>query len=87
VLLGVLLLGGAGVAGAAPAATPQNRSAQVTPSTLVVDRTPVAPATPPAHSHLWVGLVIGVFGALGLVWSRAFRPLDRSEGAPGRSTR
>ena len=63
------VLSGAVLAVAAPA------WAQATPSTLVVDRTVEAPATPNPHSHLWVGLVVGAFGLAGLVWSRAFRPV------------
>jgi hypothetical protein len=43
----------------------------------VIDRSTQSPKRP--HPRLWVGLVVGVFGVVGLVWSKALvlpRPLS-----------
>ncbi|MEN3314492.1 MAG: hypothetical protein V7605_726 [Acidimicrobiaceae bacterium] len=70
----------AGLATADPAGAGDGhlRSAAAgTVSTLVIDRSTQSPKRP--HPRLWVGLVVGVFGVVGLVWSKALvlpRPLS-----------
>lgn len=63
-------MGGPAAAVAAPSGElGQASGRQDTPSTLVIDRTVDVPKR--ASSKLWVGVVVGVAGVVGLVLSRA----------------
>jgi len=83
ILLAFLLtVGPAATAG--PSQESAQGSVQSTGSTLVIDRTEERPEKP--GSRLWVGAVVGVFGVVGLVVSRAFAPAGRNGGPDGRLT-
>lgn len=84
-VLSAVLLALVLTAGPAAAARPSHGSAggsalRNTASTLVIDRTVERPEKP--KSRLWVGAVVGVFGVIGLVLSRAFVPAGRRERGP-----
>lgn len=83
-LLAFLLTGGP-AATANPSQEPlQGSVLRATASTLVIDRTVQRPKKP--GPRLWVGAVVGAFGVVGLVWSRAFAPAGRNRGPDPRPT-
>ena len=70
VVLALAGMGGPATAVAAPSGELRQASArQGTPSTLVIDRSVDGPKR--ASSKLWVGVVVGVAGVVGLVLSQA----------------
>ena len=84
-VLVAILFPAAPAAGRAPSQElSQGSVAQGTASTMVVDRTVERPER--AGSRLWVGAVVGVFGTVGLVLSRAFAPAGRNRGPDERLT-